>query len=79
MCTQCEQLHTPLKITRPRELEAIADRADQLVRAGLLQLTKDASWSSDFVHKFYRCCDCHAEFELVCETYHGSGGYWKKL
>ena len=40
------------------------------------QLSPDGPWP-DHVSYTFACTECHAQFELSVETYHGRGGEWR--
>jgi len=61
-------------------LESIDLPSSVVTRSLVPILEVDASnWKSDVVHYHFRCRACQVRFELVAETYHGSGGRWHVL
>jgi hypothetical protein len=89
MCPSCQELHVEFAIRTPGELA----KAIQLVRANVVDGTLrpidqagaepfaavrvDGPWP-DVVAYVFRCATCGTEFELSAETYHGSGGSWRR-
>ncbi len=37
----------------------------------------DTGGMPDIFSYFFRCAGCNRRFNLMCEVYHGSGGYWR--
>ena len=43
------------------------------------EIKEGAPYSEDIYIYYFRCSACQQLFELVCNTYHGSGGQWKPI
>ena len=77
-CPHCEQLPAKLKF---RHVDASVfmsfhSKLCEDVARGVLRVESgDLQWS-DIIKCTIRCAHCGTRFQLVCETYHGSGGEW---
>ena len=77
-CPHCEQLPAKLKF---RHVDASVfmsfhSKLCEDVARGVLRVESgDLQWS-DIIECTIRCAHCGTRFQLVCETYHGSGGEW---
>ncbi len=85
-CATCESLMDSIRIDSPGRLQEVASSLLPYLRQGTLeQVTDDASlddiaqgqWG-DVVELSFRCTTCRNRYELVVETYHGSGGAWRR-
>ena len=89
MCPSCQQLQAEFPIRTPGELAKairvvqanIADGTLQPIeQAGEQPVTSvrpDGPWA-DVIAYLFRCASCGTQFELSAETYHGSGGFWRR-
>ena len=90
MCPSCQDLHVEFAIRTPGELaKAIrvvqANIADGTIRpieqpgaAPIASIAPDGPWP-DVIAYLFRCATCGTQFELSAETYHGSGGAWRRV
>lgn len=92
-CECCANLCVEYRIRVPAELrraialaqEYIGDGTLEEVESEAAQALGDLPFSEvsvagpwdDVLHYRFRCRQCGELFELVAETYHGSGGAWK--
>lgn len=85
-CATCESLMESIKIDSQGRLQEVARSLLPYLRQGTLeQLTGDDSLAEiaqgawgDLVASSFRCTTCGNRYELVVETYHGSGGAWRR-
>jgi hypothetical protein len=85
-CATCDSLMDSIRIDSPSRLGEVASSLLPYLRQGTLeQVSGDASldeiaqgqWG-DLVAMAFRCTTCGSLYELVVETYHGSGGAWRR-
>ena len=90
-CQECEGIALEQQIRSPAELkQALRVLQGEIQRSVLEQLIVPASDgleqpsvhdllsepNPDIFCSHFRCRHCGQQFELMCETYHGSGGRW---
>lgn len=92
-CDRCANLCVEYRIKLPVELSRAVALAHSYVADGTIvevqnssvatlgdrpfsEVTANGPWDDVLYHQF-RCSNCGELFELVAETYHGSGGAWK--
>lgn len=85
-CATCESLMDSIRIDTPGRLQEVASSLLPYLHEGKLeQVTGDTSldevaqgtWG-DLVAMSFRCTTCGNGYELAAETYHGSGGAWRR-
>lgn len=91
-CSRCEEMDEHVRIRTPRELfrtigvirKAVSDGDVEEIDPGPMKITlafneiSEAGPLEDLLLYRFRCSECGQNFELVAETYHGSGGSWSK-
>ncbi len=91
MCERCKDLMIELKIDHPSQLKHAISIALENIKNGVisdittnpystpfLKVASSGHWD-DIVSYRFICNHCGQQFELVAETYHGSGGWWKPV
>lgn len=87
-CEKCKDLDHFFTIKFPSDLkkairiakENVADNTlnvleEQNQNTPFDNLTPDGGWD-DVLSYIFECNSCGKKFELIAETYHGSGGHW---
>ena len=88
MCEQCKRLTITQRIESQSRLYDILSQIRKFIENDLIQFKKgncdleaimpDKAWPADIIILEFKCTNCQNEFVLSCDTYHGSGGDWKK-
>ena len=90
-CDNCISLTSGTPIKHPADLKRAISKADDAIKhqvlkyegAGVMgdpfsKLALGGHWG-DFVSNYFSCRTCGQFFHLNAETYHGSGGAFKKV
>ena len=90
-CEKCKDLDQVFTIKLPSDLKKAIRIAKENVADGTLRVLEEQKWKTPFnvvtpdggwddvFSYIFVCNSCGNRFELVAETYHGSGGHWKPL
>lgn len=63
------------RIGSRQELNNYLDLVYRLAREGVLEITSDIGDNVDYAHIEMFCKQCKRKLMLVCEAYHGAGGF----
>jgi hypothetical protein len=77
-CNSCKEFWQEKTLQTPAVLEALLSETSRAVaERRFIILSGELTWS-DYIECDLSCRGCGQEFELRCETYHGSGGNWRR-
>ncbi len=86
-CPTCDSLAPMIEIHSPKMLRDLAASLAPYLRDGRLDQVggdetiadiAEGKWG-DVIKLTFCCTSCRSWFELAAETYHGSGGCWRRV
>ncbi|MCS6795958.1 MAG: hypothetical protein NZ516_08345 [Raineya sp.] len=71
----CREIPAYDRIGSRSELDFYLDLVYRLAREKVIEITMDIGDNIDYAHIEMFCKHCGRKLKLVCEAYHGAGGY----